>query len=360
MPQALLFAHLYSRAVHVTSVTDISDIATIASARDKKFSVTCGVDVDTLLLTTSPSCNQIWQHFDDVDVISIGSSTLDLSKVVPMLLGSARKHGYAFSDVIDKLSTNPQAIFGIPPQDDTYSEIELSGDATDADGRPIAGRITRTVVRGDVAFLDGKVFVNSGEGEHLAPTVRAKVDADEAQVDRTAVNEASTSVAPDTTQSPRLDGGAPKQAASTNFAMPVVPEQPASITFANQLVSRGLLHLTGEHVLNVGRFDRDSTHHLFNIAHDIRFAHASNYSDLLKGRVIATIFYEPSTRTHCSFQAAMQRLGGTVIPLDKIESTSVKKGESFSDFIRTMCSYVDAIVLRHPAVGSVEQASIPS
>jgi aspartate carbamoyltransferase catalytic subunit len=76
-------------------------------------------------------------------------------------------------------------------------------------------------------------------------------------------------------------------------------------------------------------------------------------------QVLASIFYEPSTRTSCSFQAAMQRLGGTVICLNE-DHSSVKKGESLEDTIRTMASYCDVIVLRHPIRGSAQIASMNS
>eukprot|EP00607_Mallomonas_marina_P009697 CAMPEP_0182419656 /NCGR_PEP_ID=MMETSP1167-20130531/4061_1 /TAXON_ID=2988 /ORGANISM="Mallomonas Sp, Strain CCMP3275" /LENGTH=290 /DNA_ID=CAMNT_0024594689 /DNA_START=117 /DNA_END=989 /DNA_ORIENTATION=- len=83
---------------------------------------------------------------------------------------------------------------------------------------------------------------------------------------------------------------------------------------------------------------------------------SSGGDDRLKGKVLATIFYEPSTRTACSFIAAMQRLGGSVIPIYE-QTSSVKKGESFEDTIRTLASFADAIVLRHPMKGSAVTAS---
>ncbi|RYH25235.1 hypothetical protein EON65_15880 [archaeon] len=78
--------------------------------------------------------------------------------------------------------------------------------------------------------------------------------------------------------------------------------------------------------------------------------------DRLKHKVLATVFYEPSTRTSCSFQAAMLRLGGNVITLNE-DSSSVKKGESLEDTIQTMSCYCDLIVLRHPAQGSAALAA---
>lgn len=81
--------------------------------------------------------------------------------------------------------------------------------------------------------------------------------------------------------------------------------------------------------------------------------------DRLKHRVLGSVFLEPSTRTCCSFQAAMLRLGGTVISVDE-KTSSVKKGESLDDTIQTMASYCDCIVLRHPVKGSALAASLVS
>jgi len=116
-------------------------------------------------------------------------------------------------------------------------------------------------------------------------------------------------------------------------------------------------------VLRASSLDGDMLHVLFNYAHELRFADPTSFCSMLKGRVLATIFYEPSTRTHFSFQAAMEKLGGSVLALDKLQlpqSTSLKKGESFSDFVRTMGCYADAIVMRHPEEGKVAEAAATS
>ena len=78
--------------------------------------------------------------------------------------------------------------------------------------------------------------------------------------------------------------------------------------------------------------------------------------NLLQGRVMFTLFYEPSTRTSASFEAAMNRLGGRVVSI-KTDSSSVAKGESLSDTIRTVGSYSDIIILRHPEPGSSKIAA---
>jgi len=81
------------------------------------------------------------------------------------------------------------------------------------------------------------------------------------------------------------------------------------------------------------------------------------YDDTLKGIVITNLFYEPSTRTSSSFAASMQRLGGSVIQINNVKFSSVSKGESFADTIKTLEQYSDAIVLRHPEVGAAAGAA---
>lgn len=78
---------------------------------------------------------------------------------------------------------------------------------------------------------------------------------------------------------------------------------------------------------------------------------------LLRGKILANLFYEPSTRTRLSFEAAMQRLGGGVISMGSVESSSVAKGETLTDTARTVSQYADVIVIRHPRTGSAREAA---
>src|SRR2546428_4321524 len=78
----------------------------------------------------------------------------------------------------------------------------------------------------------------------------------------------------------------------------------------------------------------------------------------LSGRLLATVFYEPSTRTRFSFEAAMHRLGGQVLSAENATgASSAAKGESLEDTIQVIAGYADAIVLRHPEVGAVERVA---
>lgn len=79
--------------------------------------------------------------------------------------------------------------------------------------------------------------------------------------------------------------------------------------------------------------------------------------DILRGKVVATLFFEPSTRTRLSFESAVNKLGGKVIGFTDSSSSSVTKGETLNDTIRTVNNYVDLIVMRHPIEGSARYAS---
>jgi aspartate carbamoyltransferase catalytic subunit len=80
-------------------------------------------------------------------------------------------------------------------------------------------------------------------------------------------------------------------------------------------------------------------------------------SRLLEGKVIATLFFEPSTRTRLSFESAISRLGGKIVGFSDASSSSVSKGETLNDTIRTVTNYCDLIVMRHPIEGSARFAS---
>ncbi len=90
---------------------------------------------------------------------------------------------------------------------------------------------------------------------------------------------------------------------------------------------------------------------LINTAEDI-IKNPKKYSEACKGKKLATLFFEPSTRTRLSFEAAMLELGGGVLGFAGAESTSASKGESVSDTIRTVNCYADIIAMRHPKEGS--------
>ena len=89
----------------------------------------------------------------------------------------------------------------------------------------------------------------------------------------------------------------------------------------------------------------------------IPYAKGEKYKKILNGKVLSSLFFEPSTRTRLSFESAMNRLGGRVIGFSDPSGTSQKKGESLADTIRMADSYSDAIVMRHPQEGAARLAA---
>jgi aspartate carbamoyltransferase catalytic subunit len=114
----------------------------------------------------------------------------------------------------------------------------------------------------------------------------------------------------------------------------------------------------GKDIISVKQFKRDDLEYIFGVAHEMRgMVERVGTFDLLKGKILANLFYEPSTRTSSSFTAAMERLGGSVIPINEVKYSSVTKGESLTDTVRTLECYADVIVLRHPETGSAAIAA---
>lgn len=114
----------------------------------------------------------------------------------------------------------------------------------------------------------------------------------------------------------------------------------------------------GKDILSVKQFNQEDLEYIFGVAHEMRgMVERVGTFDLLKGKILANLFYEPSTRTSSSFTAAMERLGGSVIPISEVKYSSVSKGESLPDTIRTLECYADVIVLRHNETGSAAIAA---
>lgn len=96
---------------------------------------------------------------------------------------------------------------------------------------------------------------------------------------------------------------------------------------------------------------------LLELGHEIK-ENPENYSEACKGKIMGTLFYEPSTRTQMSFQTAMLRLGGTIIGFDNPATSSVAKGENIKDTTKIVSGYADIMVMRHPVAGSVKAAAL--
>lgn len=112
--------------------------------------------------------------------------------------------------------------------------------------------------------------------------------------------------------------------------------------------------MNNKSLVSITDFDRTDYLKILDVAEDFE---KNSYQDLLKGKVIATLFFEPSTRTRLSFESAINRLGGKVIGFSDLSTTSVTKGETLNDTIRVVSNFAEMIVMRHPLEGSSRYAS---
>ena len=118
----------------------------------------------------------------------------------------------------------------------------------------------------------------------------------------------------------------------------------------------GTFMLKGRSLLEPMDFSLEELDGIFDLADRI-IANPQKYAHACDGKLLATLFYEPSTRTRFSFEAAMLRLGGQVIGFSEPNSSSVAKGESIADTIRTISCYADVAVMRHPKEGAPRVAA---
>ena len=116
------------------------------------------------------------------------------------------------------------------------------------------------------------------------------------------------------------------------------------------------LKFQGRDIISIEDFSREEITYILNNTKTMEPI-ATQGSDMLKGKILATLFFEPSTRTRLSFEAAMLKLGGSVIGFAEAELASVKKGENLADTVRTVENYADVIALRHPLDGAAKLAA---
>ena len=117
--------------------------------------------------------------------------------------------------------------------------------------------------------------------------------------------------------------------------------------------------MINRHLINPMDFSKDELDEIFKLANQI-ITNPKEYSQVCEGKILATLFYEPSTRTKFSFEAAMMRLGGRLLGFSEPNSSSVSKGETLADTIKMVSIYSDIIAMRHPMEGSAKVASMYS
>ncbi|KAJ4315168.1 Carbamoyl-phosphate synthase [Fusarium piperis] len=399
----LLLASLHNRRIHVTSVTNRDDIKLIALSKEKGLQVTCDVSIYSLYLSRDdyPECERLptsadqaalWEHMSTIDVFSIGSlpfrlatslgrktdPSMGIAEALPLLLTSVAEGRLTVDDIKARLYTNPMEIFELHEQVGTTIEAEIDRPYTVAAGEfwsPFEGRcmrasVQRVTFQDTTVCLDGEVLPVSPQGKdmsaHIAPPMSPPV--------KPTLSISQTTESPQARRLSMLGGVKPlnrlrgvdagvgatlpspaRGAAPVDGLAPALHLQPLVSSSLQQLLSQPSA-FKNTHVLSVKSYSRADLHLLFTVAQEMRLGvQREGVLNILRGRVLTTLFYEPSTRTSASFDAAMQRLGGRTIAVSTSHS-SVQKGETLQDTLRTLACYGDAVVLRHPDESSVHAA----
>ena len=372
----LLLASLHSRNIHVMNVTSKEDISLIALSKEKGLKVTCDVSIVCLFLsrndlpraTSLPSAEDqkaLWDHLNIIDVFSIGSIPFQLAgkqaspvagiaESLPLLFTAVSEGRLSIDDITARLYDNPKKIFELHDQPDTSVEIEIDRPYVYQDkegespfnGKTMRGSVQRVIFQGKTSCLDGEVSSDANRGLDMSahrltpPTPATKA--------------VSPSLMERQVSTPQARGRAVEQTPTSNELGPPLYPPMASSPLLEMLARSPFRQ---KHVLSVNQFTRADLHLLFTVAQEMRLGvQRQGVLDILKGRVLCTLFYEPSTRTSASFDAAMQRLGGRTVIIST-EHSSTKKGETLQDTIRTLGCYGDAVVLRHPEASSAETAA---
>jgi carbamoyl-phosphate synthase/aspartate carbamoyltransferase len=408
----LLLASLHNRKVHVTSVTTRDDIRLIALSKEKGLKVTCDVSVYSLFLSqddypkcpflpTAASQKALWEHMSIIDVFSVGSLPYQLASIVngsdtrinpaigiadtlPLLFSAVADGRLTVDGIKERLHDNPMEIFELHDQVGASVEIEIDRPYTISAGavwspfvgKVMRGAVQRVIFKDKTACLDGELCHDIPQGKDMSshmlvpqsPLVRPTIQSPiiDPRPDNAAgtVRRTSLLATPSVRQFNRqkfLEGAVTlgqsspsRQAIVEELGAPLYNQPSASLSL-QQLLSQS--SFKNQHILSVNQFSRSDLHHLFAVAQEMRLGvQREGVLNILKGRLICTLFFEPSTRTSASFDAAMQRLGGRTVAITTTHSSTVK-GETLQDTVRTLGCYGDAIVLRHPSESSADTAA---
>jgi len=417
----LLLASLHGRSIHVTGLTSKVDIELISLSKLKDLQVTADVPVYALFfsqenyakahcLPTKEDQEALWENMENIDAFTVGDLPYRLAQDLGesysvgagfdesllLLLSAVSEGRLSIEDITSRLSSNPRTIFGFAQDASSYIEVEVDRPTQItqhrhwsplAGAQKLSGAIDRVVLRGQVAYLESQTTgkqmplgLDISDSSSSAPTISRRKSArfsftgQQRPALATLTNgqqtqsQQSVAVSQDNLRSPKLGqaalpGPSPLQrlqdgTATQSFAN--LTNGALGSSFQSSVQTVRIPHdpaFFRRHILSIRQFNREQCHSLFNLATELRTQVERGVAiEVLRGKVLCSLFYEPSTRTSASFEAAMNRLGGKVVSVN-VDRSSVTKGESLADTVRTLGCYGDAIVMRHPEVGAPQTAA---
>ncbi|RKP02327.1 hypothetical protein CXG81DRAFT_10883 [Caulochytrium protostelioides] len=372
LTHVLYIASLLRRPIHVSRVRRAETLELIGLAKTSPAAaavapVSCDVAVADLFDPARPAvAAALFEQLASIDCFSIvpidDAQQHTFVAALTLLLTAVHAKRLTLDAVRQRLSVNPARIFGIAVKDAaaSYASVEIDRPsslhaqvtvhlrrhiATQCpEAPPPVGLVERTVLRGQTVYGEGAVAQPTGT--YLAPRPEAAAAAAAAPVLPAVLFPPAVSAAAGTAA---LQAGSDLKSALMAHGAHAAPLAVASAPFYQR------------QLLSVAQSTRADLHALFGLAQEMRrqserVGGHRVLSEILRGRVLCTAFFEASTRTSCSFEAAMLRLGGAVVPF-RSDVSSLKKGETFADTVQTLSSYADALVIRHPDRGAATLAS---
>ncbi|CAF0784945.1 unnamed protein product [Rotaria sordida] len=381
-------------SVHIAHVARRNEILLIRAAKLKGLLVTCEVTPHHLFLhrdntqfilnaygnmegfrhvkpelQTINDCQALWDNIDIIDCFATDHAPhtreeksnkenpppgfSGLQTILPLLLTAVHDGKLTIEQLIEKMYTNPKRIFNLPDQGpDTFIEIDMERKWIIDDkllltksawtpfiGMTMHGAVHRVVLRGEVAFVDGQVLAEQGTGKNLIHL--------RGELNRMKKLKTPQNLILENKRSPTQAD----RKRHRDISEPGAQDKPENIPKIGAILAR-------HHILSSSKLNRVQCREIFTLAHYYRNCqlHHRPIEPVLTGKILSHMFFEPSTRTQCSFAAAMLRLGGTVLPFDS-QLSSIKKGESLEDSVRMLMTYADVIVIRHPEVGAVQRVA---
>lgn len=347
MAAIMHMCHIYGKKLHICHVSRKAEIDLIRESKKQGYNVTCEVSPHHLFLSQSNSGmdnnlkevrpilgenedqKALWENMSYIDCFAtdhaphLKNEKVDtccpgfpgLETALPLLLTAVNERKITIEDIREKYHDNVCKIFNIPMEDpdETYIEINLDKewiipermryskcDWTPFSGIKVKGCVSRTVLNGKTVYVDGEILGKSGDGSLVKPNKKI-LNVEKVDNKKTLL---------------RIDN------------------------------SQSNIELKLSNVITTKDFTKDMLRKLFTKASFIkRNMSLPSISQKLDGKIIGSIFYEPSTRTSCSFNAAVQKMGGKIIEV-KANNSSVQKGESIEDFIKAMECYCDLNIIR--------------
>lgn len=372
LPAILHIGLLYKKHIHVCHVARKEEIEIIKQCKLLGHNITCEVTPHHLFMTiddkqkicdnyktenmesvkpplmTLEDQQALWENLNIIDCFATDHAPhsiqdkkngspgfASLETALPLLLTAVNEGKLKINDIVEKYYENPIKIFNLRKQPHTFIEIDMDKEWilpkkpiyskcgwSPYANRKVTGQIKRVVLRGKTVFIDGKVIAKPGIGRDVI-SLKSNIKSKKIISDKS------------TLSTDKLNNLNNKKSENIN--------DNSNITCMIK------------NIVTVDQFDRQILRNLFDDANKMKL-HVEQHKtiDILKNKIMVSMFYEPSTRTRCSFDAAMKRLGGQVINVQSSES-SVKKGESLEDSIKCLECYSDIIVLRTADVNSIEK-----